>query len=141
MSWNEQFPKEREPSLAGIADYIGNPLWGNLCAHLESAYNVRPRIEHSVCSGAPGWNVKYKKGGRSLCTLYPGEGFFTALVCIGQKEQGEAELLLPSLSPKLRELYQNANPLNGTRWLMIDVTDETILENVKLLIGIRAKKR
>ena len=31
-----------------------------------------------------------------------------------------------------------ASPLNGSRWLMIPVTDEAVLTDVKELIGIRA---
>ena len=31
-----------------------------------------------------------------------------------------------------------ASPFNGSRWLMIPVTDEAVLTDVKALIGIRA---
>jgi len=27
-----------------------------------------------------GWNLKFKKGGRSLCAVYPLAGFFSALM-------------------------------------------------------------
>jgi hypothetical protein len=75
----------------------------------------------------PGWNVKYQKSGKSLCTLYPMEGFFIALVVIGNKESFEAELMLPLLSSYTQSLYQNTAFSAGGRWLMINVTDQTIL--------------
>ena len=85
-----------------------------------------------------GLECKIKKGGRALCTLYPAAGSFTCLVCIGQREAMAAEALLPLCSPPVRQLYHTASPLNGSRWLMIPVTDEAVLTDVKELIGIRA---
>ena len=75
----------RQPTLQEIGERIKSPLWNELCGYIEAAYGVQPSVEYSKCSGAPGWNVKYKKGGKALCTLYPGEGCFTALVAVGQK--------------------------------------------------------
>lgn len=142
MKWNEQFAKNSQPAPDQIDAYIASPLWQALCEHLEKTYGVAPVIEHSICSGAPGWNVKYKKSSRSLCTLYPNEGFFTCMVSIGSKEAMEAELLLTNCTEAVRTLYWQCKPFNGARWLMIDVKSPEILEDVKRLIGVRvgAKK-
>lgn len=139
MNWNEQFSKEMKPSIPQIDIFIDNPLFSDLCAHLESAYGVTPTVEHSICSGAPGWNMKYKKSGRALCTLYPAEGFFTCMVSIGTKEAMEAELLLSNCTDTVRALYWQCKPFNGGRWLMIDVKSPEILADVKALIGTRVR--
>lgn len=138
MEWNDLFPADRMPEQAEISRYIGNPLWDELCRHIEDTYRAAPRMEHSVCSGAPGWNVKYRKGGRSLCTLYPHSGFAVCLVVIGRREASETELLLSGLSREIQELYASANPVNGCRWLMIPLTSPQILSDIKKLIQIRA---
>lgn len=139
MSWNAKYPKDTKPMLEEIASHIANPLWQDFCSYLENQYQILPQVDHSICSGAPGWNVKYKQKGRSLCTLYPHEGFFTALVSIGNKEQMKAELLLCGCCSYVQELYWRTKPFNGSRWLMIDVTDSVILDNLKTLVGTRAK--
>ena len=139
MTWNEEFTKISKPASEQIHAHIGSPLWDEFCTFLESTYSVQPCIEYSQCSGAPGWNVKYKTGGRSLCTLYPREGYFTCLVSIGSKESMEAELLLSICTEYVQELYQATKPFNGARWLMIDVKSAEILHDVKQLIGIRVK--
>ena len=120
---------EPKASPDDIAEFVDNPLWKALCSWLESGYRTVPRIEYSRCGMAPGWNVKYKKGGRALCTLYPAAGSFTCLVCIGQREAMAAEALLP-LSLRCVRLY-HTKPLSGSRWLMIPVTDEAVLTDVK----------
>ncbi len=138
MSWAERYTRDDQPSLNDIAAFIANPLWGELCTYLESSYGVLPRIEYSTCSGAPGWNVKYKKSGRALCTLYPDAGSFIALVTVGRKEVTEAELLLTTFSPYVQALYARVKTFNGAAWLMIHVTDEEVLSDVKRLIALRA---
>ena len=137
MNWNQSYPKSQQPSLAEISAFIANPLWGEFCRWTEERYTVLPKVEHSTCIGAPGWNVKYKKGGRSLCTLYPDEGAFTVLVTVGAKEAPQAELLLPAFSAYLRELFSRTQPFNGARWLMIRVSDPRVLEDVKQLVSLR----
>lgn len=66
MNWLESYPKSQEPSLEQIEAFIHSPLWNGLCAWTEKTYGIAPKVEHSTCSGAPGWNVKYKKSGRAL---------------------------------------------------------------------------
>ena len=137
MTWFEAYPKSLEPTLEQIEQFIASPLWNGLCDWAESAYTIAPKVEHSTCSGAPGWNVKYKKSGRSLCTLYPDRGQFTALISIGTKEAPEAELLLPTCSDYIRELFARTQTFNGARWLMIRVSDARVLEDVKKFIRLR----
>ncbi len=141
MNWSQLYPQANRPELSQISDYIGSPQWGELRAHLESAYGVSPILEYSVCSGAPGWNLKYRKGGRALCTLYPAQGFFTCLVSIGSREAIEAELLLASCTEYLRSLYWGAKPFNGGRWLMIAVTSPEVLRDVQALIALRVRAK
>lgn len=140
MKWNERYTNAEMPEEQQISAFVGSPLWQELCAHLQTRYGVLPKTEYSVCPGAPGWNVKYKKSGRALCTLYPNDGFFICLVSVGSREMMAAELLLPVCSETVRELYRSTKPFNGSRWLMIPVTTPEILEDVKRLIGLRVAK-
>ena len=138
MEWSEKYSKGSPPATEEIKEYVKSPHWTDLCSFIENTYSLKPNVEYSGCSGAPGWNVKYKKSGRSLCTLYPNRGYFTCLISIGRREAPEAELVLNSFCTYLKELYQNTKLLNGSRWLMIDVTTDEILDHVKDLVSIRA---
>lgn len=140
MEWTALYGPDRQPGEAEISAYIANPLWEDINEFLKTGYGVNPEYSYSSCSGQPGWNVKYKKAGRSLCTLYPMAGFYIALVTIGTKEQSETELAMPMCTPYIQQLFA-ATPYSAMgRWLMIHVTDEDILEDVKQLIQIRRKK-
>ena len=137
MTWNELYPIEREPTTADVDAHIASPLWDAFKAFVAETWGAAPRIEHSRCGGAPGWNVKYKARGRSLCTVYPRDGFFTCMVSVGSSEKPEAEALLPACDPYVRELYERSAEGSFGRWLMIDVTSEGILRDAEALMLLR----
>ncbi len=139
MEWVNLFGANKQPSEKEIANFINSPLWVELNNFLQESYSVTPSYSYSTCSGQPGWNIKYQKAGRSLCTLYPMDGFFIALVVIGAKEQPEAELLITTCTDYVRNLFSKSAPVAGGKWLMINVTDEKILDDVKNLIQTRRK--
>ena len=141
VEWHLLFPSDREPSLKDIGAYIANPLWGSFAEFVDRAYGVAPRIGHSRCGGAPGWNVKYKARGKALCTVYPREGYFICMVSVGSKEKPEAEALLPACDPYVRDLYERSTEGSFGRWLMIDVTSEDILQDAQALIRLRAQPK
>ena len=141
MVWHEAYPADRQPDMEEIDSFVGSPYWKSLCTYVERNYLVTPRIEFSRCTMQTGWNVKYKKSSRAICTLYPEQGKFICMISIGAKEATEAELVLKGCTAYLRQLYERCTPFNGGRWLMIEVTSEEILEDVKELIGVRMKTK
>ena len=83
MDWNLLYSNVTPPTWEQVTEYIGSPLWAEFNERIQSAYQIKPCMEYSRCSMQAGWNIKYKKGGKSLCTLYPMQGYFIALVVVG----------------------------------------------------------
>ncbi len=130
-----------KPSMETVDAYVGNDLWQQMCDHLETNYQSSPVLEFSKCSAQHGWNVKYKKSGRSLCTLYPQLGYFIALIVVGPREVAEFEMGLPLFSEYLQDLYHKTRSGMGQKWLMIEVRDAATLEDVKQCLTIRKGKK
>ena len=80
----EKFDKSIQPTDAEIKDFIKTSLFGDLDQHLRDNYGVKPKLAYSSCSMDNniwrGWNVKYQKSGKSLCTVYPQQGYFLVLI-------------------------------------------------------------
>jgi AraC family transcriptional regulator len=131
----------QKPSLDMIKTFVNNPLFEDLCRFIQEEYQSKPVMDYSRCSMQYGWNVKYKKAGRSLCTLYPMEGYFIALIVIGEREKIEVEWILPCCTEYVQQLYSETKAGMGQKWLMINVTNEAILKDVKNFIDIRRSKR
>ena len=70
------------PTEYEMSNYINNELWNKFCEFIKSNYNVNPRFEFSKCSLEYGWNVKFKKGSKTLCTVYPRENYFCVMIVI-----------------------------------------------------------
>ncbi|NBJ04218.1 DUF3788 domain-containing protein [Lachnospiraceae bacterium] len=139
MDWNLLYSNVTPPTWEQITEYIGSPLWADFNERIQSAYQVKPCMEHSRCSMQAGWNIKYKKGGKSLCTLYPMQGYFIALVVVGSRELTEAEFLMPQCSDYVQTVFKNTKIGNGQKWLMLDVRDRGIMDDVFSLINLRKR--
>lgn len=130
------------PSMEEIAAYIGLPLFQEFCMYMEAEYRAVRKIEFSKDVWARGWNVKFKKAGKSLGVVYPKNQYFTILVVVGKKERERVENLLPQLSGQIQELYQNTKEGNGQRWLMIDVyRNDCVYQDVLKLIHVRRESK
>lgn len=138
MDWQDMFFQDNKPTSEQIKEFINSPLWDKLNNTLTSTYNVEPKIEYSKCSMQKGWNVKYKKRGKSLCTLYPQEGFFKALVIVSESNRAEVDLVINTCCDYIKQIYSEINFFNGSKWLMIQVDNISVLNDTFELIKFRA---
>lgn len=130
--------KEKCPSLEEIGQYVGNPVFMQFCSEIKDRYKCSEKIEYSLCSMEKGWNIKFKKAGKTLCTIYPRELYFTVMVVVGRKEKEAVEAILPECASELQDVYRQTEEGNGQRWLMIDVEDkDDIYNGIFRLIQIR----
>ena len=129
------------PTLTEIEEYVNNPVFSQFCTAVKAQYGCMEKIEFSACSMEKGWNVKFRKGGKTLCTIYPRESHFTVMVVVGNKEKESVEAILPDCSAALQTLYEQTAEGNGQRWLMIDIEDEDDLyRDLFRLIKIRRSR-
>jgi len=145
MQWNELFNAQNEPSEVQINEFIGTTLWDNLDGYLREECKVKPKLSHSNCAMDnglwKGWNVKYKKSGKAICTIYPKQGYFLLLMPIGLSEMDEAELIVKSCTEYTQNIF-NKTALGRTgKSLAFDVTNEDVLDDIKKLTAIRGKKK
>lgn len=131
--------KNNQPTIEAISEYIRNPVFMQFCLEIKNTYKCNERIEYSSCSWEKGWNIKFKKAGKNLCTIYPRECDFTVMVVIGAKEKASVEAILPECTAELSDIFNQTKEGNGQRWLMIDLEDkENLYNDVLCLIQIRS---
>jgi len=126
------------PNISEISSYIENPIFDEFYQYMNDKYKAVCKIEYSKDVWARGWNVKFRKSGKSLCVIYPKKNYFTVLVVVGNKEKERVENLLPRLSEYIQEIYHNTREGNGQKWLMIDLNSkDNAYQDVLRLVDIR----
>lgn len=123
-----------------LSGYIEEPAlswWIDLNSFLQNKYKAKPKMSYSKCSMQRGWNVKYQKSGKSLCTLYPEKESFIVLIVIKLDLIPIIEALENEFEPVVLDVVRSARPFNGTKWLMIKVESEAVLKNVRELLVLK----
>lgn len=132
--------KGHMPAFEDIEGYVAGEAglrWKTLNDHLQQQYKAAPKIAYSICAGKPGWNVKYQKSGKSLCTLYPERESFIALVVVTLPLLAAIDAPEAGYTETIRAMVRQGKPFNGTLWLMIRVSDDAILDDVKRLLALK----
>jgi len=124
---------KHQPTPEEIRSALGScfPLWERLTSFIEKSY----RIEGTWSTWGPaksGWNLRYRRNGKSLTALHPQQERILAQIVLG-KAQAERALQL-ELGEKVSRMLQEAPQLRDGRWLFIPVTSESDAKDVEKLL-------
>ena len=129
--------KSQAPSSGELQAALGPafPQWGRLTQFIEVTYAISPEL--SFGGKNYGWNLWYRKGGKSLVSLFPQRDHFIAQVVLGKK-QVEKALALP-LGEKVGSLVRETPQLHDGKWLWIAVTCEADAADVEQLLLVKRR--
>lgn len=130
--------KTYKPNIEEIINFVNLPLFNELHQFMNSEYKALCKVEYSCDKVLLGWNIKYKKAGRTLCTVYPRKENFQLLLVVGNKEKQRTESALSTFCDEFQSIYQNTKEGMGQKWLLFDLTTQTIVYNdILKIIQIR----
>jgi len=129
--------KSHAPSTEELQAALGLafPHWERLTQFIEMTYAISPDL--SFGGKNYGWNLWYRRGGKSLVSLFPQHGHFIAQVVLG-KEQVEKALALP-LGEKVGALVREAPQLHDGKWLWIPVDCAADVADVAQLLSVKRR--
>jgi hypothetical protein len=142
MSFERMLDKENPPTAKDIAGFLGKDAaeaWDDVTTFLAENYDFSPE---AVFGGKKyGWAVRYRRSGKSLCTLHPEKGAFTVLVVLGGKETEQTLAALTEFSPSVADNISNAKQYHDGRWLWLRVLKKSDTADIKRLLQIKKKPR
>jgi hypothetical protein len=129
--------KAHQPTEDEIAAALGPayPLWQRLLAFIAETYQMPG--EFSFSGKNYGWNMWYRKSGKSLVTLYPQQGKLIAQVVLGKAEVEQAEAL--TLGDHVSKVLRETAQLHDGRWLFIPVTTERDAQDIEQLLLVKRR--
>ena len=134
--------KEHKPDKERILKTLGKTAgvaWNDLQQFLGTYYDFAP--ETVFYASKYGWTVRYRRSGKTLCSLFPEEGAFSVLLILGRKEAGKAILILNEFSTDLQKIIMDTEQLHDGRWLWIRVLAIYDIDDIKELIKIKKKPK
>jgi hypothetical protein len=138
MEFARLLDEDHKPSEEEILTTIGaGDLWLDVKEYIDQSYDFVPEM---VFYGKKyGWTIRYRKSGKTLISLFPEHGAFTALIVLGKKEGKKAAEMLDELSPATRKLIGSTKQLHDGKWLWIRVLEPAHVEDVKCLLATKRK--
>jgi hypothetical protein len=134
--------KEKTPDEGFIKETIGPSSyrrWKKLKDFLDAKYDFTPEL---VFFGKLyGWSLKYRKSGKTLCTLFPETGAFTVLVVMGIREIEEFRQSADQFNAHTIEVFEKAYQYHDGKWLYKRVITEEDLNDVMMVIMIKKKPK
>jgi hypothetical protein len=124
-----------------MADFIGEPAkgaWVKLRRFLKENYDIMPEM---IFDKKHGWDVRYRKSGKTLTTLTPEKGAVRILMVLGREESEKALLMRKELSPQVHKLIENTKQLHDGRWLWIRLFQTKDAEDIEKLLLIKRKPK
>lgn len=141
MLYQRMLDRDNQPTEDELSKTIGekSSLWDKMRKYLEEYYDFIPEL---VFYGKKhGWTIRYRKSGKTLCSLFPEKDAFTVLVVLGKKEVEKMYSLIDKLNSDVRSVFENTEQLHDGRWLWIRVLSEDDIESIKLLMNAKRKPK
>ena len=139
LSCERMLDKDNQPTDKEILKTIGDTTyWLKLRQYLKSSYDFSPEL---VNYGKYGWTIRYRKSGKTLCSLFPEKGAFTVLVVLGKKEAEKALSVMDQFNAAVCKLIDDTCQLRDGRWLWIRVRKQSDINNIKELLKLKRKPK
>lgn len=134
--------KTCKPDSNEIISFIGDQLatkWLEMEEFLKTHYDFKP--ETVFYGNKYGWTVRYRKSGRTLCSLFPEKGSFTVLITLGKKESELVLSMKNALSSRIFNLIQESRQLRDGRWLWIRILKTNDITDIKKILAVKRKPK
>ena len=129
--------KTHQPSLDEIYTVIGTnqDLWRELVQFIAGTYQMDG--EWNFGGKNYGWNLWYRRSGKSLLSLFPQQEAFVAQVVLGKEQVAKA--LEIDFGETVGKLVRETPQLHDGKWLFIPVVSKTTLTDIKKLLLVKKR--
>lgn len=83
--------------------------------------------------------LRHRQGGKTLCTIYINEGYFTILLVYSKQEQSVFESSKYHVNFKLQVQYDSTYIYPEGKWIWLDIYDDEFLDDIKHFISVKRK--
>lgn len=110
-----------------------------LCVAIDEKYDM----ESLWNNGDKAWRYKYKyrRGGKTLCTLYARETCIGFMGILGKAEREKFKEYRPKFSKKVEKIYDKATTYHDGKWIMFMPQDASLFTDFMKLLEIKRRPK
>lgn len=132
--------KNPECNCSNISNIIGKKkkqVFDYLCEYINSTYEM----ERLWNKPTKNWDYEYKfrKGGKTLCGFYIKKDTLGFMLIFGKVEREKIESARANYSTQFLKLYDNAITYRDGKWVMLELEDLSLVEDIKRLLLIKRR--
>ena len=112
-------------------------VWLDLCSAIDDKYEM----DQLWNAGGKNWKYeyKYRRGGKTLCSLYVREKCIGFMVIFGKDERAKFDDIRATLSDAVCKRYDEATVYRDGKWVMFEPTDTSEVDDYIKLLAIKRK--
>ena len=139
MSKSSFTDRTHRPSMQEIYAALGprRKAWDELNQYLAENYQVKGELLFGGLNY--GWALRFRKSGKTLLVLFPGQKEFIANVVVGRSLLQKAQAL--KLGENARQVLGNAKRFYEGCWLYIKVSAKQDIQDVQQLVALKSKPK
>lgn len=113
--------------------------WERLIGYIRFHYVMDEFWDSGKPESAYHNELKFKRGGKTLVTLYVRDGYFKVNLVFGKAERIKFEEQKADFSDTICKIYNDTNSLHDGKWLWIDIYDTTLIDDIIKMLPIKRK--
>ncbi|WP_138295031.1 MULTISPECIES: DUF3788 domain-containing protein [unclassified Clostridium] len=131
----KQMPDEKTlRALMGQEKYAA---FAAAAAMIEDSYEMETLWGPGGKAGP--YELKYRRGGKTLCAFYPRENSFGFMMIFGRAEREKFEAMREEFSAETQRVYDEAHTYRDGKWVMFESPAEEHLAEMKRLLAIKRR--
>ncbi len=131
---------EHPPTRAELRSLLGDgamAVWEQTCARIDALYDMERLWDRGYREWV--YEYKYRRGGRTLVTLYAKPGRVGVQIIFGRAEREKLEQMRGALSPRTLDAYDRAVPFHDGKWVMFEPADADALPDLEALLAVKRR--
>lgn len=131
---------DKIPNTEELAALVGSPLydvWQKICTMIDEKYDM----DCIWNKGGKTWTYeyKYRRGGKTLCSLYVRENCIGFMIIFGKAEREKFEETRENYSESVQKIYDEAKTYHDGKWVMFEPVDITMFSYFEKMLAIKRK--
>jgi hypothetical protein len=128
------------PTNQELAEMLGTEkynVWAGVCSLVEHLYEMEILRKNTKWNN---WKYehKYRRGGKTLCTMYAKENGFSIQIVFGKDERAKFENEQYTYSDEIQLIYKNSTTYHDGKWMSFE-PDDSQLKDIQKLLCIKRK--